>query len=153
MAMLPSKILKTEGNKCCSKHTVLLKMAFETDVPVDVDCELWLKRYLFSCNSETLSGCAIIQEVNNWLWIIWPGHCFEHWVNNFFTCLTVYGDSFTSDMNQFVHPLEPRVPHMVWSWNLHQTKNVDWYSTTKYVDLLCHPFGLVTHPNEKLILH
>ena len=147
-----SDIFKTEVCKCCSKHTALLKMTFQTDVLADIYCEFWFKRYLFSWNSETLSGCAIIHEVNNWLWKIWFGHYSEHWVNNFFISLTVYGVSFTSGINKFVQPLESRVPHMVQSWNLHQTKNVDSYSFTKYVDLLCHPFGLVTHADEKLIL-
>ena len=35
---------------------------------------------------------------------------------------------------------------------LHQTKNLDWYSMRKCVDLLCHPFGLMTHADEKFFI-
>ena len=101
-------------------------MAFQTDVHADIDRQSRFKRYLFSWNSEGLSGCVIIQEVSNWLLEIWSAHYSEHWINDFFTSLTVYRISFTSVMNQFIHPLESRVPHCIYSmersWNLHQTK-------------------------------
>ena len=95
---------------CCCGHTILLKMAFQTDVHADIDRQSRFKRYLFSWNSEGLSGCVIIQEVSNWLLEIWSAHYSEHWINDFFTSLTVYRISFTSVMNQFIHPLESRVP-------------------------------------------
>ena len=105
-----------------------------------------------------MSDCVIIQEVNNWLQKVWPGHYSEHWVHNFFTSLTVYGASFTSDMNQLVHPLESWVLHMVWSWNYTKQKiliDTPWENMLTYyvIPLVWWPmqmrnFSLVSHSQK-----